>query len=178
MPTVQAFTTTSLGGFLNVLKNQCGVSQAYNPAGVGAVPHVAQFDAIWDTGATNSCVSDNAINACGLVPIGMAQVHGAHGVSTEPVFLVNIYLPNNVSFTGVRVTRATLSEAEILIGMDIINMGDFAVTNQGGVTKFSFREPSIEHIDFVTNIQRPTVAHGGSKKFRTKPPKGPGGKAK
>ena len=33
---------------------------------------------------------------------------------------------------------------------DIINTGDFAVTNLGGITKdFSFRFPSLEHIDFV-----------------------------
>ena len=33
--------------------------------------------------------------------------------------------------------------------MNIINTGDFAVTNYNGVTKFSFRVPSLAHIDFV-----------------------------
>ena len=42
-----------------------------------------------------------------------------------------------------------MGEADVLVGMDIINTGDFAVTNLGGITKFSFRFPSLEHIDFV-----------------------------
>ena len=45
---------------------------------------------------------------------------------------------------------------DVLIGMDVINNGDFAVSNHGGVTKFSFRLPSQGHIDFVLDgPQRP-----------------------
>ena len=51
-----------------------------------------------------------------------------------------------------RVTKARLSvDADVLIGMDIIGTGDFAVTNLNGLTKFSFRVPSLEHIDFVAD---------------------------
>jgi hypothetical protein len=32
--------------------------------------------------------------------------------------------------------------------MDIITQGDFAITNFGGRTMFSFRLPSLESIDF------------------------------
>jgi len=39
--------------------------------------------------------------------------------------------------------------------MDIITQGDFAVTNHNGVTKFSFRTPSMEHIDFVPGTNAP-----------------------
>ncbi len=38
---------------------------------------------------------------------------------------------------------------DLLIGMDIIGLGDFAVTNLNGVTQFTFRLPSVESIDFV-----------------------------
>jgi uncharacterized protein YecA (UPF0149 family) len=37
---------------------------------------------------------------------------------------------------------------DVLIGMDIICSGDFAVTNKGGKTVFSYRYPSISPIDF------------------------------
>ncbi len=37
--------------------------------------------------------------------------------------------------------------------MDIISQGDFAVTNHGGTTKFSFRIPSQKHIDFYEQYQ-------------------------
>ena len=38
---------------------------------------------------------------------------------------------------------------DVLIGMDIIGSGDFAITNHKGKTVFSFRIPSIGRIDFV-----------------------------
>ena len=37
----------------------------------------------------------------------------------------------------------------MLIGMDIINLGDFAITNKNGNTKFTFEIPSSRDIDFV-----------------------------
>jgi len=88
----------------------------------------------------------------------MALVHGVHGVAECETFLVNIGLPNNVMFTGVRVTKGDIAGAHILIGMDIINEGDFAVTNHNGTTMFSFRTPSSEHIDFVAVVKRENQA--------------------
>jgi uncharacterized protein YchJ len=38
--------------------------------------------------------------------------------------------------------------------MDIINLGDFAITNYGGNTVMSFRVPSIQEINFVKGIQQ------------------------
>jgi len=171
-PLSRSFTTTAQGGLLNVLKNQCGISQAFDPTGGMVPPPVSQFDAIWDTGATNSCITQAVIDACGLVPVGIAQVHNAQTTTSEEVFLVSIYLPNKVVFPGVRVTRGRMQGADILIGMDVINRGDFAVTNFGGITKFSFRVPSEAHIDFVEDYNRAILkaqfAHGGSKKNRKK----------
>lgn len=40
----------------------------------------------------------------------------------------------------------------MLIGMDVICQGDFAITNVGGVTTFSFCVPSMETIDYVQRI--------------------------
>ena len=65
------------------------------------------------------------------------------------MFLVNVYLPNAVAVIDLRVARVKLRNAGVLIGMDIINSGDFAVTNRGGNTKFSFRMPSQADTDFV-----------------------------
>lgn len=132
------------------------------------------FDAIWDTGATNSVITQAVVDACGLVATGMAKVDHVDGSSQAETYLVNIGLPNNVVFFGVRVTKGKFTGgANILIGMNIINKGDFAVTNLKGITKFSFRVPSIGHIDFVKESKRPLFQHGGSPKpkrpKRTKP---------
>ena len=79
----------------------------------------------------------------------MAQVHGVHGPKQTETYLVNIALPNSVVFMSVRVTKGNILGADILIGMDIIKEGDFSVTNCEGHTKFSYRTPSIEHIDYA-----------------------------
>ena len=170
-PASHSFTTTSGGGLRSVLKNRCSISQAFNPAaGGGTPPPIVEFDAIWDTGATNSVITQEVVDDCGLAPIGVVQVHGVHGVDNADVFLVNIYLPNRVAFGAVRVTKGRLTGAQILIGMDLINQGDFAVTNFQGLTKFSFRVPSMRHIDFVQehNARMMQFQHGGKKKDRKK----------
>lgn len=90
-------------------------------------------------------------------------MHGIHGEEDAETYLVNILLPNNVMFTGIRVTRGKLRDAEALIGMDIIASGDFSVTNCNGFTTFSYRHPSIKHIDYVeqANTARAMQQHAG-----------------
>lgn len=113
-----------------------------------------EFDAIWDTGATNSVISQAVVDACGLAPTGITEVHGVHGTARAETYLVNIALPNKVIFPAVRVTKGQAGGADILIGMDIIASGDFSVTNCDGTTKFSFRAPSIEHIDYAEQARK------------------------
>jgi hypothetical protein len=108
-----------------------------------------EFNAIWDTGATNSVITQAVIDGCGLAPTGMAQVHGVHGIQPTETYLVNIALPNGVTFMSLRVSKGSIRDADVLIGMDIINQGDFSVTNCDGHSQFSYRTPSIEHIDYV-----------------------------
>ena len=40
---------------------------------------------------------------------------------------------------------------DILMGMDIITLGDFGISNFDGKTQFSFRLPSQEHVDYRSN---------------------------
>ena len=40
----------------------------------------------------------------------------------------------------------------MLVGMDIIGRGDFAVTNHNGRTIFTYRCPSVGSIDFVNQL--------------------------
>jgi hypothetical protein len=64
-------------------------------------------------------------------------------------------------FTSITVTRGVLLGADILIGMDIMNQGDFAVTNLNGITRFSFRIPSMAAIDFTSGTGAPNPRSGG-----------------
>lgn len=45
--------------------------------------------------------------------------------------------------------EAALKDCDMLIGMDIISQGDFALTNRDGRTVFSFQIPSTHLYDFV-----------------------------
>jgi hypothetical protein len=55
-----------------------------------------------------------------------------------------------------RVTKGKLAAgSEMLVGMDVIGQGDFAVSNYEGRTCFSFRFPSAERIDFTGKSHLP-----------------------
>lgn len=111
------------------------------------------FQALWDTGATRSAITRNVVGPCDLVPTTFTDVHHAGGLARNvPVYLVNVGLPNRVQFLGVEVTEMSLPKGiDVVIGMDIVTRGDFAVTNRDGRTTFSFRIPSQSHIDFVAD---------------------------
>lgn len=171
-----AFTVKSNGGPLHVLKTPCSVSLAFDLATTPHPPRVT-FGALWDTGATNSCITQRVVDALGLKPIGMAKVQGVNGISASETYLVGIVLDNGVSYPSIRVTRGNLGpDTDVLIGMDIICTGDFAITNKGGNTIFSFRHPSFGSTDYVEQGKalnaRLNPSHGGSGKDRKKKGKG------
>jgi len=127
-----------------------------------------EFDAIWDTGATNCVITQVVIDACGLIPTGQALASGVHGeAEVRDTYLVNIILPNSVGVQSVVVTKGDMEFVDILIGMDVITTGDFAITNLNGLTKFSFRFPSETHIDFAEEARikslTPKFQHGNKR---------------
>ncbi len=150
-PPFRGFTVTAEGGLLRVLITDCHASAAFDPSTVpkGQGLPFKRFQAIWDTGATNSVISQRVVDRCGLKPTGMKKVYVVGGQQLAETFLVTIGLPNKVFFRDIEVTRGELIGADMLIGMDIITSGDFSITNVGGKTVFSFRVPSVETVDFV-----------------------------
>ena len=99
----------------------------------------------------------------------MTEVHTAGGVRTCNVYIVDLMLPNDVFIPNVQVTEADMTTNDVLIGMDIITLGDFALTNFGGKTRFTFSIPSTRVIDFVQEgkeMKRRAAMgqHGGTKK--------------
>lgn len=105
--------------------------------------------AIWDTGASGTVITERAVKAAGLKPISMTMTRGVHGERMANVYLASLRLPCNVIFHSLRVTEGDLGpDIDVLIGMDVISAGDFAVTNLNGKTTFSFRLPAMQRIDF------------------------------
>jgi predicted aspartyl protease len=107
------------------------------------------YVALWDTGATASVINQRVVDDLGLQPIGMTQVHGVNGVCDSEIYLVAFELPNSIRLPVMQVTKGNLGQLDVLIGMDVIALGDFSVTNRGGNTVFSFRMPGMVHTDYV-----------------------------
>lgn len=118
---------------------------------------------IWDTGATNSCISRNLASKLHLLPVQRATVVGVHGAEEVNVYLIQIVLPNENIKLNVPVTECSELSADgsvcLLVGMDVITKGDFCITNLSGKTVMSFRTPSLEIIDFVAKINEEDRIH-------------------
>ena len=127
------------------------VSAAYDPKNPpNPLPPDQSIKALWDTGASKSVISQGLAQTLKLTPVGATNVNHAGGASISPTHLVNFYMPHGPKMIGVLVTEFPGQPTfEAIIGMDIITLGDFAITNVGGATVMSFRTPSLETIDFV-----------------------------
>lgn len=146
---VRAFTS-SYERLSRDLANRVQIGPAFDPSSKPVPPTCSEFTAIWDTGATSTVITSKVADACGLKPISRAKVSTASEEHTASVYFVSVFLPNSVVFPQLRVIEGQIADdAEVLIGMDIIGQGDFAVTNQDGKTVFTYRVPSLERIDFV-----------------------------
>lgn len=161
----KAFTSKSNQGLLRVLITPVKIYEkpvADPESGV-------DFNAIWDTGATNSCITKKVIDHLKLKPISITKVSGAFGSEMRNVYLVSIWLPNKVGFPNVMVTECDLKDGDAIIGMDIIAAGDFAVTNKNGITIFSYRYPSLEYIDYVKEANKSKPKKAKQKRRSNKP---------
>ena len=145
---VRCFTVAH-NGIARVLTSKVRIHQAFDPSLLKPAVPTTEYNAIWDTGATSTAITSRVAAECGLKPTGMCKVRTASGESDAFTYFVSLYLPNMVCLPQIRVTEAVLFDADVLIGMDVIANGDFAVTNLQGKTHMSFRIPSIELIDFV-----------------------------
>ena len=91
------------------------------------------------------------VRECGLIPTGVADTTGFDGSTKRlNVYLIDVYLPNRVVVgeIGAAESPSLPGADDVLIGMDIIGLGDFAVSNFQGKTTFTFRIPSLAEMDF------------------------------
>jgi len=154
----RAFTTHS-SGRVRVLTNEIQVSEAYDPGLGGPQPATKPYKCIWDTGATGTVVTQKVVAELNLSPSGKKMVQGVGPVGVPNIhetdtYLVNLHLPDQVMLVGIKVVEGSLGDVDVLIGMDVITRGDFAVSNHEGKTAFTFRIPSCGKIDFVEDYKR------------------------
>ena len=121
---------------------------------------LSQFRGVWDTGATNSVISKRVVDALGLKTVRTTTNQTANGEREAGVYIVDLYLPNMVRLRGQAVIDGLLADADVLIGMDVIGEGDFAITHHGTGTCMTFQLPSGKHIDFVKEINQTKPTNG------------------
>ncbi len=137
-------------GILRQLVTPSFVSLASKDFDIADRPPSRQYRSLWDTGATFSAISKRVVEDLGLQIGGYIALRHAGGrAKGVPIFYVNFLLFNNVEVADVRVSLVDIRDIDVIIGMDIINRGDFAVSNRNGATSFSFRIPSIADFDFA-----------------------------
>jgi len=131
-------------------------------------PQGKTYKALYDTGATQSAVSLRIVSELKLISIGAVNVGVGGGTLTTSSHLINVGLPNKVMFSTLRVASMALPpDIDVLVGMDILGAGDFAVTHYQGRTTFSFCCPARREIDFVAEVEsagkiRPAASNKGT----------------
>lgn len=162
LPPQGALTTTYNGRAreLHCIVNLSPTGELFNPTG---------YDGLWDTGATNTVVSQKIVDELKLQPIGMTQAFTPQGYHNTPTYLIDLFFKDSkLKFAPVRVTLGKLSNCEVLIGMDVIGFGDLAVTNKDGNTVVSFRAPSFHVVDYVQIMEQQKKGHFAPPKNRKK----------
>jgi predicted aspartyl protease len=156
LPNSHSFTI-KFNGLVNRIITEIGVSEAFDQMKPPTnLPKVARVQALWDTGATQSVITKDTAEKLGLKPVGVTKVIHAGGTSDCNTHLVNLILPNNVTVQGLLVSENAdiVGHFGAIIGMDIINHGDLALTNASGQTWLSFRIPSASRTDFVNEFNQ------------------------
>lgn len=98
----RAFTVEH-NGLVNVLMTQVTIFYSLKPDKITTV------NAIWDTGATNSCISERIANQLDLDAGGYVRMNTAAGTFDTKRYVVDIVLPNKIVVRKVQVTEAVLN---------------------------------------------------------------------
>ncbi len=109
-----------------------------------------QYNALWDTGASISGINKKVVDDLGLKKVNRILASSARGRRRmTDVYCCVIKISDALFYLPVLMCNP--SNADILIGMDIISRGDLALTHFDRKTCLSFRVPSIERIEFADN---------------------------
>ncbi len=100
-------------------------------------------NAAWDTGATNTVITPEVIQALGLSASGKQAVSTFSGIVEVNTYLIDLCFENGYRIANLQVLSGEgYSDYDVLIGMDVITNGDFCVSTVNGETIFSFRMPA------------------------------------
>ena len=125
---------------------------------------VIDIRALWDTGATHSLISSEAAQKLNLQRVSKTYINTPSDKNKPSnIYLISLHLPNGTTFPNLQVCEGELNNCDMLIGMDVINYGDFIVSNFEGKTTFTFRMPSLMKFDFSKESYLKPIENEGRK---------------
>jgi len=92
-PKYRAFTQ-KYPGVTNRIIRPVHVFEAFDPANPPPNPKFITTNALWDTGATQSVITETTARTLGLAATGKKLVHHAGGKGDYNTYVVNFLLPN------------------------------------------------------------------------------------
>ena len=108
----------------------------------GQLKYTQVSSMVWDTGATNTLISSQVVDALELVPLEESLVEGVGGIVKSLVYEISLYLANDIVFKNIKALCSDIGDYDLVVGMDIIAQGDFVVSNNQGKICFNYRYPS------------------------------------
>lgn len=107
--------------------------------------------ALWDTGSSESVISSNLVRKLSLRPIGSALLNGTSLSCKTNIYEIILLLAEKQRI-ALQVTKSQQignSGIDMLIGLDVISMCDFAISTDNENICMSIRYPSKGLIDFA-----------------------------
>ena len=107
-------------------------------------------NALWDTGATISAITPKLVKELSFIPAGTMAISGITGVLDVEFILASIQLPDGILRQNIKMAVCDFSQnINIILGMDIITLGDFELLHGNNSTIFSFTSPPSEKIKMI-----------------------------
>ena len=142
--------TYAYNGVVNQLLIDCAITKPSED-----IANVAQnIKALWDTGAEMTCISSALVESLSLKPEDTTKITGAENKPFDAnVYSVQLVMGRFV-IPHLRVAELSMDNKshDIIIGMDVIGRGDLTITNYDRKTCLTFRQPSIETVNYVDEI--------------------------
>ena len=117
-----------------------GLAQVMTQAGQ-PLPRPVSGMALFDTGASVTCVDASVITSLGVQPVGQGKVHTPSGEANQSIFPARLSFPTmNFSMDFNAVFGANLAPQGIiaLIGRDVLSNAVFTYNGPGGFVTLSF----------------------------------------
>ena len=104
-----------------------------------------EYTAVWDTGAAHTGISHKIFDELELIPIDKSIIRGVNSILESDIALIDMEFLENLKIKDVRAGVCQLHDCDLLIGMDVIQKGDLAISHIGNRTLFSFAIPPFDN---------------------------------